>query len=66
MEVCCEVFLEEDGISAMSSLTNPILIPLPSVRGPLVMTMISTVENQSLSVNTARNSGIPRSNVGTT
>ncbi|TYK19833.1 Copia protein [Cucumis melo var. makuwa] len=60
MEVCSEVYLEEDRTSAMSSMTPLPLILLSSMQGSLIMTVRGTMGNQSLSVSIARNSSIPR------
>ncbi|KAA0063757.1 reverse transcriptase [Cucumis melo var. makuwa] len=64
MEVCSKRFALSDHTSAMTSLTNPTIDFVAfNARSPS-HAIRSTVENQSLSVNTVENSCIPRSNVG--
>ena len=57
MQVCSEVRLVEDHTSAMSVLTIPLLILLPSALDPLPILVTRTTENPFLFVSIARNSG---------
>ena len=63
MEVCFEIHLEKDRISDMNISTTPTIDSATFNAKP--MTVISTMENQFLSMSIAKKTnGIPRNSVG--